>query len=88
MVCFLAGFQDKSTAYRWEKILKMRAAGAGPRREAFGRVSQGICPCTVQFSKIYPVPFGLSLSFPEEVPISSSGGRKKKKKTQKGKVCT
>ena len=80
MVCFLSGFQDKSTAYRWEKILKMRRTGLPGRLGGFGDIISRACPISARFKKYHAVPDGLTLSFPEDVPIRKVTKKKKEKK--------
>jgi predicted GIY-YIG superfamily endonuclease len=64
-VLYLYGFKDRSEAYRWEKLLKLRASGLQDRREAFCQVAIGICPKHPKkvYSKEYPVPSGIVLKF-------------------------
>lgn len=42
--CSLVGFENRSVAMRWEKILKLRARGLIQRANAFYALSLGICP--------------------------------------------
>jgi predicted GIY-YIG superfamily endonuclease len=64
-ICYLSGFQDRREAYRWEKLLKMRAIGLQDRRDAFCEVGRGQCPKHPKkpHLKQYTVPPGLSLNF-------------------------
>lgn len=60
--CYLSGFPNRSSACRWEKLLKMRARGLNQRRMAFIHVSQGECPVTLNGRGMqYSVPAGLVL---------------------------
>jgi predicted GIY-YIG superfamily endonuclease len=53
----LSGFNTKSEAYRWEKILKLRGGrGLIQRSSAFDDVSRGNCPIRRKKDKHYPVP--------------------------------
>lgn len=52
LVCYLEGFQNRSEAYRWEKIIKSRCRGIRKRREAFWDLWLGIQPP----GKQYPLP--------------------------------
>ena len=67
-ICYLSGFQDRREAYRWEKLLKMRAAGVENRKAAFLLVFQGICPKHPVKPHLpdYPVPKNISLKFSDE----------------------
>lgn len=58
LVTAVTGFSDRSSACRWEKIVKSRARGLGPRQEALQGLLAGICP---KGSRYYEVPSGLSL---------------------------
>lgn len=60
MYCYLSGFQTKSEAYRWEKLLKTRARGFDARLQSFQEVSSGKCP-PYKRRKQYQVPGGLRL---------------------------
>jgi predicted GIY-YIG superfamily endonuclease len=45
LVCWLGGFETKSSAYRWEKLIKSRARGKVGRHSAFMQVGIfGNCP--------------------------------------------
>lgn len=78
-VCYLSGFQDRSEAYRWEKLLKMRAYGLQERKDAFRQVAIGICPRHPRkaYSKEYPVPSGILLKVSEESADKVEGIREK-----------
>jgi len=56
LVCYLAGFRDRSEAYRWEKILKSRRRGLHPRHYGFQTVGKmRLCPALGK-RKLYEVP--------------------------------
>lgn len=57
--CYLSGFQDRSSACRWEKLLKMRSRGLQGRASNFYLVSLGICP-EYKSNKQYDVPTDLT----------------------------
>ncbi len=60
LVCFLDGFIDKSSAMRWEKILKSRSRGIKQRKESFLLVAKKICPGDSK-KKVYQVPDNIVL---------------------------
>lgn len=60
MVGYVYGFENRSDACRWEKLVKSRARGIGQRYNALVNVSEGICP-TYRNRKQYEVPPGLIL---------------------------
>lgn len=61
LICWISGFENRSVACRWEKLLKMRARGLSPRKEAFLFVGiDSECPMPRKHNKHYPVPSGLS----------------------------
>lgn len=63
MVGFLEGFQNRSEACRWEKIIKSRCRGLKKRWNAFYDLWLGIQPP----GKQYPLPSGIqSLYWNEE----------------------
>lgn len=62
VVAFLAGFLNRSTACRWESLIKKRARGRVPRTTAMQLVVTGVCP---QGRMDYPVPTGLTLVIEE-----------------------
>lgn len=49
LVCHLDGFENRSSACRWERILKCRAKGLERRKTAFMQVMAGICPAGRQY---------------------------------------
>lgn len=55
----LEGFPDRSSACRWEKLLKTRARGLESRRHSFYLVSINMCP-RYKRNKQYIIPKGLS----------------------------
>lgn len=55
LVAHAEGFLTKSSACRWERIVKCRAKGLEARRNALMLVVAGYCPP----GKHYPVPEGL-----------------------------
>lgn len=70
--CYLHGFQNRSEAYRWEKLLKLRCRGKQGRIEGFLDVFLGICPVRSKHTrtrsvakkqKLYEVPLNLVLNF-------------------------
>jgi len=65
MVLFLEGFQDRTEAYRWEKLIKSRASGLRARMFAFQQVSQGQCPKHPKKPHLpyYQVPTNLVLKY-------------------------
>ena len=69
----LSGFATQSEAYRWEKLLKLRARGLEQRRQAFTQVFHGVCP---PGKKHYQPPEGLKLvliaSDKEKITVRSS----------------
>lgn len=44
VACYLSGFSTRSSACRWERILKCRARGLEARRSAFHMLHTGVCP--------------------------------------------
>jgi predicted GIY-YIG superfamily endonuclease len=65
LYCYLSGFQTRSEACRWEKLVKSRARGLQSRRHAMEEVSIGTCPLYNK-RKQYPVPANLTLTYVEE----------------------
>ena len=65
MLCHLAGFRTKSEAYRWEKLLKMRARGHRDRLDAFHLVGAGRCPSYKKRPQ-YPVPPSIRIYMMQE----------------------
>lgn len=60
MRMYLSGFENRSSACRWERILKHRARGVADRMYAFAQVSIGSCPGRTG-KQTYLVPDGLRL---------------------------
>lgn len=60
LVMYLSGFPNRSSACRWERILKCRARGKDKRQQAFYSVFVGLCPEGRGLK--YVVPLGLSLN--------------------------
>ena len=58
VVAYLAGFLDRSTACRWEALVKKRARGRAPRTTAMSQVAAGACP---PGRMNYEVPTGIIL---------------------------
>ena len=54
----LSGFESRSEAMRWEKILKLRGRGFVGRTAVFIMVAEGKCPP----GKHYEVPKGITLN--------------------------
>lgn len=79
-VCWLSGFDTRSTAYRWEKLLKLRASGVYNRKLAMELIFGGVCP---PGRKEYPVPEGLEIHYvlpytptdpaPTDMPTAPAG---------------
>jgi putative endonuclease len=44
LVAYLSGFNDRSSASRWEKIVKSRSRGLEKRLKSIKELSEGICP--------------------------------------------
>jgi predicted GIY-YIG superfamily endonuclease len=44
IACYVSGFTGRQEAYRWEKILKLRARGFQQRQEYMELITQGKCP--------------------------------------------
>lgn len=61
LVSCLEGFDNRSSACRWEKIIKNRSRGLRQRRLAFLDVFCGICPGSSK-KKHYKPPVGLIYS--------------------------
>lgn len=57
----LAGFPNRSSACRWEKLLKLRCRGLVGRYAGFRLVSIGICPTKHSKQKQYLVPEDLTI---------------------------
>lgn len=58
--CYISGFKDRSSACRWEKIIKSRSRGLAQREYNFLAVFNGKCP-EYKNRPIYEVPSGLKL---------------------------
>lgn len=58
LVLILSGFENKSAAMRWEKIIKSRTKGLVNRTIAFQGLVEGICPGN---GKYYEVPKNIKL---------------------------
>ena len=58
---YVEGFDGRSSACRWERIVKLRARGLRNRSAALESLSNGICPIYTANQKFYPVPKGLEL---------------------------
>lgn len=56
LVCVVGPFENKSMALRWERIVKCRARGLGPRHVAMQGLAQGVCP---KGRRHYDVPVNL-----------------------------
>lgn len=57
---YLSGFQNRSVACRWEKIVKSRARGLKERSIAMSLVHQGKCP-EYKGRPEYDTPYNLTL---------------------------
>ena len=65
-VAFLAGFLTRSSACRWEALVKKRARGREARLSAMLLVSQGVCPQGRHSGLLkYDVPDGITLAWSE-----------------------
>lgn len=60
MICYLAGFENRSVACRWEKIIKSRGKGLTSRIYMMNQVAVGVCPGHPK-RKEYQVPEGIIL---------------------------
>lgn len=58
LAAYLTGFKDRQSAYRWEKLIKLRSTGYLERLRAFCDVGSGVCP---HGRKHYDVPDGIDL---------------------------
>lgn len=56
LICIVGPFENKSTALRWEKLVKSRARGFNPRFSAMKGLVEGVCP---PGKRPYEVPSGL-----------------------------
>lgn len=77
----LSGFATQSEAYRWEKLLKLRARGLEQRRLAFLQVWQGTCP---PGKKFYQPPKGLKLVLSAADKSPQELSRRSLEKTKEG----
>jgi len=70
LVCYLGDFKDRSTCYRWEKLIKSRAYGFKDRVLAMRLVSAGSCPVSSKHPKRphYQPPTSIILTVLGEVP--------------------
>lgn len=59
IVAYVSGFENRSVACRWERIVKCRARGLYPRLHALIDLHQGKCPGSIK-RRSYPVPEGLT----------------------------
>lgn len=59
IVAYVSGFENRSVACRWERIVKCRARGLYPRLHALIDLHQGKCPGSNK-RRSYPVPEGLT----------------------------
>ncbi len=57
MVCYISGFENRSVACRWERILKCRARGLLNRLRAFNDLAKyAICPTKGNLPHYLPPP--------------------------------
>lgn len=64
VACYIAGFPNRSEAYRWEKLLKSRCRGFTQRYEAFRELGfYGKCPMRNARSRVYMLPENHNLYF-------------------------
>lgn len=69
MIAYLSGFTDRSSACRWESIVKKRASGLEPRYYAMSLVARGDCPPTRRgTAKYYEPPKGLTFVNDGDLP--------------------
>lgn len=61
IVCWISGFENRSSACRWERIIKCRARGLGLRAEAMEMLSKGRCIMHNTKARHYQPPEGLEL---------------------------
>lgn len=61
IVCWISGFENRSVACRWERIIKCRARGLAPRTEAMEMLAAGRCIVHKVSARVYEVPEGLVL---------------------------
>ncbi len=55
---YVSGFENRSSACRWEKLVKGRTRGVAARHNALFLLTFGICP---EGPREYPVPEGLTV---------------------------
>lgn len=60
LVCYISGFENRSSACRWERIVKCRARGLNKRRVAMVGVVFQECP---KGRTVYEVPSGLEIHY-------------------------
>jgi predicted GIY-YIG superfamily endonuclease len=60
---YISGFENRSVAYRWEKLLKLRCKGRREREEGLICIFMGICPARNRKQKLYEVPTRLTLTY-------------------------
>lgn len=65
LLLYVEGFLDRSSACRWEKLVKSRATGQMKRYKALAELVDGCCP-TLPGRKQYPVPPGLTGNIGDE----------------------
>lgn len=71
MVAYISGFPDRSSACRWEKIVKLRARGYKKRLDALTHVASGMCPGR---GRKYVPPVGLYMMYVVNVISQGSLG--------------
>ena len=59
LVCYVTGLRDKSTACRWERIIKCRAQGVDVRLAFMLQLALGVCPGRGRY---YEPPTGLEFT--------------------------
>lgn len=62
LICYVSGFENRSVACRWEKLVKSRAVGLGNRTTAMALVHAGVCP-RKGTRKQYQVPSRLTIHY-------------------------
>ena len=60
-VMYVTGFPNRSSACRWEALVKKRARGIEARSQAIVDISQGICPGVDKGKRSYTPPKKLQL---------------------------
>lgn len=64
IVCYISGFENRSSACRWERILKCRARGLDRRHAYMKRVGlYKRCPIRKSTDRWYDVPDGLRFHY-------------------------